>query len=74
MKKGQSSFWYKNNAGTPQGSIPGPLLFLIYMNDLSNNFQCYPKLFADDTSMFSTVKIPDRTANILNNSLKEINN
>ena len=57
----------------PQGSILSLLLFLIYINDLSDNLQCNPKLFADDTSLFSTVKVPERTANHLNNDLKEIN-
>ena len=33
----------------------------------------YSKLFADDTSLFSTVKVPQRTANNLNNDLKGIN-
>ena len=49
------------------------LLFLIYINDLSDNLQCNPKLFADDTSLISTVKDPESTANNLNNDLKEIN-
>ena len=50
-----------------------PLLFLIYISDLSDNFQCNPKLFTDNTSLFSTVKVPGRTANNVNNDLKEIN-
>ena len=51
----------------------GPLLFLTYINDLSDNLQCNPKLFADDTSLCSTIKVPKRTAHNLNNDLKEIN-
>ena len=70
---GQRSFWANINAGVPQGFILGPLLFLIYINDLPDNLQCNSKLFADDTSLFSTVKMPQRTANNLNNDLKEIN-
>ena len=50
-----------------------PFLLLIYINDLFDNLQCNPKLFADDTSLFSIVKVPKRTANKLNNDLKEIN-
>ena len=34
----------------------GPLLFLIYRNDLANGLQSNPKLFTDNTSLFSTVQ------------------
>ena len=65
IPNGQSLSWANINASVPQGSILGPLLFLIYINDLSDNLQCNPKLFADDTSLFSTIKVPERTANKL---------
>ena len=42
-------------AGAPQGSIIRPLLFLLYINDLTKNLYSNQKLFADDTSLFSTV-------------------
>ena len=51
----------------------GPLLFLIYSNDLSDNLQCNPRLFTDNTSLFSSVKVPERTANYVNSDLKGIN-
>ena len=53
--------------------ILGPRFFLIYINDLSDNPPCNPKLFADDTSLFATVKVPEETADNLNDHLKKIN-
>ena len=70
---GQSSSWANINAGVPNVSILGLLLFLIYINDLSDNLQCNPKLFIHDTPLFSTIKVLERTANNLHNDLKEIN-
>ena len=48
----QHSKWSNVSAGVPQGSILGPLLFLVYINDLFNNLSSNPKLFANDTSLF----------------------
>ena len=69
---GQCSSWMDVQAGVPQGSIVGPLLLLIYINDLSDNLVSNPKLFADDTSLFSKVTYPNVTANQINNDLHNI--
>ena len=69
---GQYSSRAKVEAGAPQGSILGPLLFLIYINNLSDNLASNPKLFADDTLLFSVVKNVDASNIDLNNDLKKI--
>ena len=63
---GQCSSWADVNAGVPQGSILGPLLFLIYIDDLSDGFKSECKLFADDTSPFSMVNDINTSASDLN--------
>ena len=68
----QHSSWSDILAGVPQGSILGPLLFLIYINDLADGLQCNPNLFADDTSLFSTVYDINEATNSLNNDLVKI--
>ena len=51
----QHSSWRDVKTGVPQGSILGPILFLVYIDDLPNGLKSNSKLFADDASLFSVI-------------------
>ena len=70
---GQCSSWGDISAGVPQGSILGPLFFLMYIYDLTEDLRCNVKLFADDTSLFTVVEDSNAAANDMNRDLKLIN-
>ena len=69
---GQTSEWRKIKSGVPQGSVLGPLLFLIYINDLPDGITSICKIFADDTSLFTKVLDINESTNKLNTDLKKI--
>ena len=62
------------NAGVPQGSRLGPLLFLIYINDIVANLESMPFIFADDTTLIAAANSTYETTNILNRDLAKISN
>lgn len=68
---GLSSLWANVNAGSSQGSILGPLLLLIYINDLPDNLSTNLKLFADDSSLFSLVHDITTSSRDLNYDLND---
>ena len=67
------SDWQSIQAGVPQGSVLGLLLFLLCINDISKNITCDIRLFADDTCIYLTVdNDPNVSAATLNENLQRI--
>ena len=71
--KGSKSSFLTVSAGVPQGSVLGPTLFLLYINDLNNGIESTTKLFADDTSIYLSLADELNRTRILNTDLETIN-
>ena len=60
-------------SGVPQGTVLGPLMFLLYINDISENISSSIRLFADDCIVFRSISNNDDTT-LLQKDLDEISN
>ena len=69
---GKASEWQKVLADVPQNSILGPLLFLVFINDIHANLECNVKVYADDTSLFSLVPDPNESSEKLGRDLGRV--
>ena len=68
--KSSSSSLQVDTAGVPQGSVLGPLLFLIYVNDIAESVLSLTRLFADDSSLYFSGSFLDDIEGIMNHDLR----
>ena len=72
LLNGCASEWEYLLSGVPQGSVLGPLLFLVYINDLTDEISSNMRLFADDSSLFARVQGVESTHEMLLHDLEKI--
>ena len=67
---GQSSSWQPVVSGVPQGSVLGPVMFILYVNDIPEHVRSLVKIFADDTKLYSATSNTLQLQNDLNSLAK----
>ena len=70
--RGTRSDWSSVTSGTPQGTILGPLLFLIYINDITDCVSSTVKLYADDTKIYRQIVDPLKDPQLLRTDLSNL--
>ena len=65
MLRGNCSDWSFVISGVPLGTILGPILFIIYINDISTNITSTVKIHADDTKIYRTINVLDKDISAL---------
>ena len=70
--QGTYSFWTSVLSGVPHGMVLGPILFLIYINDITRNIESQCKLFADSMKVYKVVRNVHEDTQILQNDLNTL--
>ena len=69
VKGGCESSWTEVTSGVPQGSVLGPILFILYVNYLPEQVKSYCKIFVEDAKIYTTIESNEDFESIQNDKL-----